>query len=163
MDDVVEEFIKVIFKNKFKSTWASVKPIYNITVGNLADQIYDLHSKHRSLEVSKVGKGLIRRLYSTYMSYLPTKYFSYEIPGHRDARGTFVEFIKTEDRKKLLYRISRCNTRRALPSHKNGTVLRGEALLDLETCIQGKFRNKSQWRVPTIVNTIPGWYTMLLI
>ena len=36
--------------------------------------------------------------YSTYLSYLPEDKFSYELTMHKDNRGSFTEFIKTQER-----------------------------------------------------------------
>ena len=38
--------------------------------------------------------ALLKSLYSTYLSYLPEKEFSYTIKDECDNRGSFTEFIK---------------------------------------------------------------------
>ena len=45
----------------------------------------------------RVGTGLTRALYATYVSYLPKDKFAYEVPAYGDARGVFVEMLKTPD------------------------------------------------------------------
>jgi UDP-2-acetamido-2,6-beta-L-arabino-hexul-4-ose reductase len=50
-----------------------------------------------NLLIPKVGRGFERALYATYLSFLPTDKFSYELKGYEDERGTFYEFVKTMD------------------------------------------------------------------
>ncbi len=68
--------------------------------------------------VDGVGSGLGRALYSTFVSYLAPSQFSYPLTTHADARGRFVEFIRTPQC--VRFRISRRAGRyawRALPSY----------------------------------------------
>ncbi len=51
----------------------------------------------KSLTTERVGTGFLRALYSTYVSYLPTESFGYELTRHTDPRGSFVEMLKTQD------------------------------------------------------------------
>ena len=48
-----------------------------------------------------------KKLYSTYLSYLPEDEFSYELKMNVDQRGSFTEFIKTPDRGQVSVNISK--------------------------------------------------------
>lgn len=74
-----------------------MSPEYSTTVGELADQIRAFADVRESLATERVGQGLVRALYATYLSYLPPTEFSYAIPQHEDPRGVFVEMLKTKD------------------------------------------------------------------
>ena len=47
------------------------------------------------LEVPNLGDAFTKKLYSTYLSYLPAEKFSYPLKMNRDARGSFTEIIRT--------------------------------------------------------------------
>jgi UDP-2-acetamido-2,6-beta-L-arabino-hexul-4-ose reductase len=48
-----------------------------------------------------------KKLYATYLSFLPTDQFSYPLKMHTDDRGSFTEFIKTIDRGQVSINVSR--------------------------------------------------------
>ena len=50
-----------------------------------------------SLITERVGEGLVRKLHSTYLSYISPEEFSYSIPSYGDERGMFAEMLKTKD------------------------------------------------------------------
>ena len=96
VDDVINEFISVLNNKPPVDTtfFYSVPVQYQTTVGELAQQLEAFRDSRTSLVTEKVGTGLIRALYSTYMSYLPTTAFAYEVPKFSDPRGDFVEMLK---------------------------------------------------------------------
>ena len=54
-----------------------------------------------------MGDAFTRKLYATYLSYLPTDGFSYPLDMHCDARGSFTEFLRTPERGQVSVNISR--------------------------------------------------------
>ena len=72
-------------------------PVYATTVGELADALHGFACQPQTLTTPRVGTGLLRALYATYVSYLPPESFAYAVPRHGDARGVFVEMLKTPD------------------------------------------------------------------
>ena len=83
IDDVIEHFLQLM-KGSDAITglngFATVEPQYTTTVGQLASQINVFKDSRTNLTTDRVGKGLVRALYSTYVSYLPVKSFSYTVP-----------------------------------------------------------------------------------
>ena len=47
-----------------------------------------------------------KKLYSTYLSYLPTDEFAYDLNMHCDNRGSFTEFLRTPERGQVSVNIS---------------------------------------------------------
>ena len=70
-----------------------VSPVYSISLGGLADQIRSFKNCRTSLVSERVGTGLTRALYATYVSYLPKNEFFYDVPAYGDDRGVFVEML----------------------------------------------------------------------
>ena len=101
IDDLIKNFI-LLLDNANKELipdiyFRSVKPEYEITVGNLAKQIIMFKEMRSTHILERVGSGFKRALYSTYVSFLPKDKFSYPVVAHKDNRGSFVEMLKTPD------------------------------------------------------------------
>ncbi|MFI3223035.1 MAG: capsular polysaccharide biosynthesis protein CapF [Methylococcaceae bacterium] len=164
VDDVINEFIHVL-NNKppvKASEFCTVPVQYQTTVGELAQQLEAFRDSRTSLVTEKVGTGLIRALYSTYMSYLPTTAFAYEVPKFTDPRGDFVEMLKTKDSGQLSYFTAHPGITRGGHYHHSKTekflVIKGQARFGFRNILTDEtyelFTSGDQ---PKIVETIPGW------
>ncbi len=98
IDDVVDEFVAVIENTKSldSNQLHEVKPIDRVTVGHLADLILSFKESRTNLLVPDLKDAFVSKLYATYLSYLDTKNFSYELNMKQDPRGSFTEFLRTE-------------------------------------------------------------------
>jgi UDP-2-acetamido-2,6-beta-L-arabino-hexul-4-ose reductase len=96
IDDVVNKFIKCL-NDDTKSGYIEIDTIYNKTLGEISELLYQFKDNRNSLIIPNVASGFERALYSTYLSYLSTDNFSYNLKGHQDDRGTFYEILKTLD------------------------------------------------------------------
>ena len=98
IDDVVNQFIKHLDENgQVGIVTPQISPIYKKSLGEIKDLLNSFKESRSELTVPRVGRGFERALYATYLSFLPTDKFSYELKGHQDDRGTFYEFVKTLD------------------------------------------------------------------
>ena len=79
-----------------------VAPQYTTTVGELARLVQSFKDSRVTLMTERVGSGLVRALYATYVSYLPVEAFSYAVPQHADPRGVFVEMLMLSTWKSLI-------------------------------------------------------------
>ena len=163
IDDIVESFKQLLVKkNNKQDGFIGVSPVYSITVGELADQLYRFKTSRDTLVTEPVGKGLIRALYSTYVSYLPPKDFSYKIKQHSDQRGIFVEMLKTQDSGQFSFFTARPGVTRGSHYHHSKTekflVVKGEARFGFRHMVTGKYHEMHiSSDASQIVETIPGW------
>jgi UDP-2-acetamido-2,6-beta-L-arabino-hexul-4-ose reductase len=97
VDDVVAAFIALLERPDAPGGFHDVGPIHETTVGELAATIRGFAASRKSLMTARVGTGLVRTLYATYVSYLPPEAFAYEVPQYADPRGVFTEMLKTPD------------------------------------------------------------------
>ena len=97
VDDVIASFLSLLGGEPQSGPFVEVEPVYQITVGELASQLNRFKATRENLITEPVGTGLVRALYSTYVSYLPPERFTYTVPQHGDERGVFVEMLKTQD------------------------------------------------------------------
>lgn len=100
IDDVVNEFLNALegHPTACKEGIYEVYPVHYIKLGELANIIKSFKESRGTLNVPDMKEGsLEKKLYSTYLSYLPKDRFSYPLKMNTDQRGSFTEFLKTEE------------------------------------------------------------------
>lgn len=108
IDDVVDELIAALVGQEHREGDFCVVPtVHTITLGEIVDLLYSFKEMPKNLEVPDLGKPFTKKLYSTYLSYLPEGKFSYPLGMHVDARGSFTEIIRTADRGQFSVNISK--------------------------------------------------------
>jgi UDP-2-acetamido-2,6-beta-L-arabino-hexul-4-ose reductase len=162
VDDVVRHFISIMDGALIEPGFNDVTPIYDVTVGNLAEKIQLFKDSRQSLLTEAVGIGLERALHSTYLSYLEDKQFSYELTKNEDQRGIFVEMLKTKDSGQFSYFTARPGITRGGHYHHTKTekflVLKGKALFKFRNVLtDDRYEIKTTDDVPQVVETVPGW------
>lgn len=99
VDDVVEELINALNgKENRKADFCEVQVTNRITLGEIVDLIKSFKESRKTLNVPNMAKEFEKKLYSTYLSYLPEDQFSYPLKMNVDNRGSFTEIIRTIDR-----------------------------------------------------------------
>ena len=142
--------------------FVEVVPEYRFSVGELADQLSRFKKMRDNLMTEPVGKGLVRALYSTYISYLPPESFAYPVPQHSDSRGIFVEMLKTPDSGQFSFFTAHPGITRGGHYHHTKTekflVIKGNAIFRFRHILTDEvFSVDTSGKTPTIVETIPGW------
>jgi UDP-2-acetamido-2,6-beta-L-arabino-hexul-4-ose reductase len=108
IDDVVEELINALEGKENKNgDFCLVPVVHTITLGEIVDLIYSFKKSREERSVPNMADEFTKKLYSTYLSYLPEDKFSYELKMNIDNRGSFIEFIKTSDRGQVSVNISK--------------------------------------------------------
>lgn len=99
IDDICKTICDIIDGNiKLDSTpILYIKPIYNVKLGHLANLIKSFKESRKKLSLPKFDDEFVSKLYATYLSYLPENDFSYDLDMHIDDRGSFTEFLRTDD------------------------------------------------------------------
>ena len=162
IDDVVEEFVEVIQGYRSGGKVPSVQPEYKIKLGDLANQIKIFKESRDSLITEKVGSGLVRKLYSTYLSYISPEQFSYLIPSYGDERGMFAEMLKTKDSGQFSFFTVKPGMMRGGHYHHSKTekflVVQGEAKFGFRHIISNEsYEIITSSKELKIVETVPGW------
>jgi len=162
VDDVVSKFLAIMDGEVPNSGLVEVEPIYSTTVGELAKQIRRFRDSRATLVTENVGVGLVRALYSTYLSYLPPSAFTYEVPKYGDPRGVFVEMLKTPEAGQFSYFTAHPGITRGGHYHHSKTekflVIKGKANFRFRQVVTGEFYElQTSGESPTIVETVPGW------
>ena len=165
VDDVVNRFLQLLDgaqPNQNAEGFEQVQPQYKITVGALADTLRAFKASRESLVTERVGQGLIRALHSTYVSFLPPEEFAYSVPMHGDARGVFVEMLKTPDCGQFSYFTAHPGITRGGHYHHSKTekflVIKGQARFKFREIQTGEeYELVTDGAEAKIVETVPGW------
>lgn len=162
IDDVVETIWDILNQKYPANESFEIKPEYQISVGQLAETIYGFKDSRESLITDRVGTGLIRALYSTYLSFFSPKQFDYGVTKYGDNRGVFVEMLKTPDAGQFSYFTAYPGITRGGHYHHTKTekflVIKGKALFKFKNVITGEFYQlETSGEEPRIVETVPGW------
>ena len=109
IDDVLHEFLKALKGNPTKGNlpFCQVPLSHEITLGKLAETLYAFKESRSKLTVPENSNELEKKLYSTYLSFLPEDDFAYDLTMHSDHRGSFTEFIRTPERGQVSVNISK--------------------------------------------------------
>ena len=167
VDDVCREFLGLLDAPRPSPVDQSavrreVSPVYATTVGELADLIQSFGTSRDRRAVGRVGEGLERALYATYLSFIPPEHFSYGLTRHVDPRGEFAEVVRTADSGQFSYFTAHPGVTRGGHYHhtKNEKflVLRGHARFrfrDIRTGAEHSLETRGE--DARVVETVPGW------
>ena len=108
IDDVVDELIGALSGDEHRAgAFCEVPVVHEITLGGIVDLLYSFRDMQQDLEVPDLGDAFAKKLYSTYLSYLPKERFCYPLKMNVDNRGSFTEIIRTVDRGQFSVNISK--------------------------------------------------------
>lgn len=114
IDDVIEELLHALAGNENRNEtrendgFCHVKTVHSVTLGEVVDLLHSFRESRTTLQIPDMAEGSFsKKLYSTYLSYLPAEKFVYPLKMNRDNRGSFTEIIRTENRGQFSVNISK--------------------------------------------------------
>lgn len=165
IDDLVEELLKAVNGNETKDEkgYCYVPEVHHVTLGEIVDLLYEFKESRKNLFIPNMTEGSFsKKLYSTYISYLNPKDFSYSLKMNEDNRGSFTEIVKSIDRGQVSINISKPGITKGQHWHNTKNekflVVAGEGIIQLrkigtdeivEYIVNGKEM--------TVVDMIPGY------
>ena len=115
IDDVVDSLINLLVKNETLAVshlllaseansqsqepeqFQEVHPIHKVTLGEIVDLLSTFNAQPSTLIMPEIrNNSFAKKLYSTYLSYLPKEKVSFPLKMNIDERGSFTELLKTE-------------------------------------------------------------------
>ena len=70
---------------------------HKVTLGEIVDLLHTFRAQSETLVIPEIAEGsFAKKLYSTYLSYLPKEKVAFDLKMNVDARGSFTELLKTE-------------------------------------------------------------------
>jgi len=77
--------------------YCAVPTTHKVTLGEIVDLLYSFKSQPATLLIPEIPQNsFAKKLYSTYLSYLPKEKAAFPLKMNEDARGSFTELLKTE-------------------------------------------------------------------
>ncbi|MFP7442678.1 NAD-dependent epimerase/dehydratase family protein [Bacillus infantis] len=109
IDDVIEEFMRALGGNPTvqQNDFCIVPVTHNIKLGVLANLLMSFKESRTNLSIPNMEEKLTKKLYSTYLSFLPEDQFSYDLKMNADYRGSFTEFVRTPERGQVSINVSK--------------------------------------------------------
>jgi UDP-2-acetamido-2,6-beta-L-arabino-hexul-4-ose reductase len=165
IDFVVQLIRNLIFQidsYQNKDIFQEISQVYTNHTWRTSRYIVFFPKDTKSSFYGQCRQWFLRALYATYISYLPSSNWNYEVPKYSDSRGIFVEMLKTKDSGQFSYFTAPPGTTRGEHYHHTKTekflVIKGNALFRFKNKISDEyFELKTSGEKPTIVDTIPGW------
>lgn len=97
IDDLVEEMLDALEGHEhYADRYCCVPVSHKATLGEIVELLHKFEDMPRTLIMPDIPDGsFAKKLYSTYLSYLPESKMKYDIPMAQDDRGHFSELIKS--------------------------------------------------------------------
>ena len=109
IDDLVEEMLDALEGKEHHCDYDGLDPVSNdegkycyvpvthkVTLGEITDLLYQFERQRKTLIMPEIPEGsFAKKLYSTYLSYLPVEKMVLDFNSNVDERGSFTEMVKT--------------------------------------------------------------------
>lgn len=109
IDDLVDEMIGALKGEEHRCEFDGVDTVpmlegtycycpvtHKVTLGEIVDMIYSFAEQPKTLTIPEIPVGsLAKKLYSTYLSYLPKEKVAFPLKMNVDNRGSFTELVHT--------------------------------------------------------------------
>lgn len=107
IDDVCDEFMAVLKgEEHVMNGYGYVPTVHDVPLGRIPEMLYRFRDNRKDLGLPNLCDSFEKKLYSTYLSYLPEDDFAYPLTMHEDNRGSFTEIIKTANQGQVSVNIS---------------------------------------------------------
>lgn len=121
IDDLINEMLLALEGNEHRCNFDGITPIpcdngeycytpitHKVTLGEIADLLYEFQSQPKTLVMPEIPNGsFAKKLYSTYLSYLPKEKVKFALKMNVDDRGSFTELLKTKQSGQFSINISK--------------------------------------------------------
>lgn len=100
------EGVETIIKEEGK--YCAVPTTHKVTLGEIVDLLEEFKRQPQTLMIPSIPNGsFAKKLYSTYLSYLPKEKAAFPLKMNVDERGSFTELVKTLDKGQVSINISK--------------------------------------------------------
>ena len=110
IDDLINEMLDALDGNEHRCEFDGINTVltengrycaapvtHKVTLGEIVELLEKFKAQSQTLVMPEIPSGsFAKKLYSTYLSYLPKEKASFELKMNCDNRGSFTELLKTE-------------------------------------------------------------------
>lgn len=163
IDDVINELNELIMdKSNQLIHHKSIRRVYKVKLGDVANHLYSFNELRKNFSVPIINDHFQKKLYATFLSYLPSNKLIYDLDMHIDLRGSFTEFIKIYGGGQISINISKPGITKGNHWHQSKSekflVVSGEGIIRLRD-IRNKevLEYKVSGRKLQVVEIPPGY------
>jgi UDP-2-acetamido-2,6-beta-L-arabino-hexul-4-ose reductase len=164
VDDVVRAFLDFVQREAAAAgvTDLDVAPRFRVTLGRLAALIDGFGKSRETLDIPDLSDPFTRKLAATYLTYLPSDKFAYDLVQHRDERGVLAELLKSDAAGQIFVSRTRPGITRGHHYHhakfEKFFVVEGDAIIRFRHMVTGECVSYPVSGVDFRVTDIPpGW------
>ena len=98
IDDLIDEILDVMEGRPHRSegAYCRVPVSHRVTLGEIVRLLHSFHDQPQTILLPEIPEGSFeKKLYSTYLSYLPPEKIAFPLKMNVDERGSFTELLKT--------------------------------------------------------------------
>ena len=147
IDDLVQEMLDALENKEHRCNYDGLNVVsdvdglycyvpttYKVTLGEIVKDLDLIKEQSKTLLIPEIkDNSFIKKLYSTYLSYLPKEKTSFELKQNVDDRGSFTELIKTVSGGQFSVNISKPGITKGQHFHNSKweffIVIKGHALI----------------------------------
>ena len=135
IDDIVDAMCAALKGNEHRDGDLCFVPVtHKKKLGEIVDLLHRFDAQRETLLLPETPKGSFeKKLYATFLSYLPERKVRFELKGNTDERGSFTEFLKTESNGQFSINISKPGITKGQHWHNTKweffLVVKGHALI----------------------------------
>ena len=121
IDDLVEEMLLALQGNPHRCNYDGLTAVaavdgrycyapvtHKVTLGRIVELLQAFQAQPKTLQMPKIpANSFEKKLYSTYLSYLPAEKVAFSLKMNEDPRGSFTELLKTADHGQFSVNISK--------------------------------------------------------
>ena len=121
IDDLVEEMLDALESKEHRCNYNGLEAVadnqgrycfvpttHKATLGQIVELLESFHAQPKTLQLPEIPAGsFAKKLYSTYLSYLPKEKTCFSLKMNCDERGSFTELLKTANCGQISVNISK--------------------------------------------------------
>ncbi|MBR4950310.1 MAG: capsular polysaccharide biosynthesis protein CapF [Clostridia bacterium] len=99
IDDVVSEMLDALEGKEHREDRFCIVPTsHEVTLGEIVELLNSFKEQPKTLVIPEIPENsFAKKLYSTYLSYLPKEEAAFPLKMNQDERGSFTELLKTKN------------------------------------------------------------------
>ena len=161
IDDLTEQIFCLI-KNKKKILFPVIKKTYIKSICYIAKKLKSFKEQNSLLNLNIFSNSFDKKLYSTFLTYLPTAEYSKKLKSSADKRGYFCELIKSNKYGQFSFFTIKKNENRGGHYHSSKVErffpVSGDGYIRFRSILNNKKIDiKFSEKKFIMIETIPGW------
>ena len=176
IDDLVDEMLNIIQGHEHRCEYDGLEKVindngkycyvpttYNVTLGQIVEYLDQIKAQANTLVVPEIkDNSFIKKLYSTYLSYLPKDKTSIALKQNVDDRGSFTELVKTVSGGQFSVNISKPGITKGQHFHNSKweffIVVKGHALIQERNLLNDEiYEFDVNGDKPEAIHMLPGY------